>query len=108
MLNIHLRSALNFRVTFGVSSSPGQFPWVAALLYRRGSLSLPLCAAALISRTLLLTAAHCTTNLGGFTLHRARLGQIDVTGAVKSPGVEVGKLPNGFTKHTLINLHIKG
>merc|ERR1712233_279127 len=54
------RAALNFRVTFGRSASQGQYPWVAALIYTRGRLSLPLCGATLISRSHLLTLFHPT------------------------------------------------
>merc|ERR1711936_827502 len=81
------RTALNFRVTLGRSAGQGQFPWVAALIYTRGQLALPLCGATLISRSHLLTAAHCTANLGGFRLNRAKLGQTDLS---DKSGLEVG------------------
>merc|ERR1711936_238447 len=81
------RTALNFRVTLGRSAGQGQFPWVVALIYTRGQLSLPLCGATLISRSHLLTAAHCTANLGGFRLARAKLGQTDLS---DKSGLEVG------------------
>jgi len=81
------RTALNFRVTLGRSAGQGQFPWVAALIYTRGQLALPLCGATLISRSHLLTAAHCTANLGGFRLARAKLGQTDLS---DKSGVQVG------------------
>jgi len=84
------RTALNFRVTLGRSASQGQFPWVAALIYTRGQLSLPLCGATLVSRSHLLTAAHCTANLGGFRLARAKLGQTDLTDKTGRSGTEVG------------------
>ena len=79
-------------MTLGRSAGPGQYPWVTALLYTRGGVSLPLCGAALVSRSHLLTAGHCTETLGGFTLSRARLGQVDVSGPVQRPGLEVGIL----------------
>jgi len=60
---------------------------VAALIYTRGQLALPLCGATLISRSHLLTAAHCTANLGGFRLARAKLGQTDLS---DKSGLEVG------------------
>jgi len=63
---------------------------VAALIYTRGQLSLPLCGATLISRSHLLTAAHCTANLGGFRLARAKLGQTDLTDKTGGLGLEVG------------------
>merc|ERR1711971_1050287 len=78
------------RITFGSSAKSGQFPWLAALVYRnsRGS-GVPLCGAALVSTHHLLTAAHCTGTQAGFRLTSAILGQIDLAAKVSLPGLEV-------------------
>jgi len=83
------RSDLGIRVTRGRTAAGKQFPWVAALIFRRGVSTLPLCGATLISRTHLLTAAHCTFTVSGYSLDTARLGQTDIGGSVETPGVQV-------------------
>ena len=78
------------RITFGSSAKSGQFPWLAALVYRnsRGS-GVPLCGAALVSTQHLITAAHCTGAQAGFRLASAILGQTDLAAKVSLPGLEV-------------------
>ena len=78
------------RITFGSTAKSGQFPWLAALVYRntRGS-GVPLCGAALVTTQHLVTAAHCTGGQAGFRLASAILGQTDLAAKVSLPGLEV-------------------
>ena len=78
------------RITFGLTAKSGQFPWLAALIYKnaRGS-SVPLCGGALVSTHHLLTAAHCSGSQAGFSLASVILGQNDLAARVSLPGLEV-------------------
>jgi len=85
-----VRTSLRFRITLGKTALDGQFPWIAALIYKnQRGVSVPLCGGTLVSRLHVITAAHCDASQAGFSLRSVILGQTDLSSPVKLPGLEV-------------------
>lgn len=69
------------RIIGGEPTEPDEFPWTALIEYKKrdGTFGFH-CGGSLINERHVLTAAHCVTNLPhGWTVHRVRLGEWDLT-----------------------------
>ncbi|XP_058129729.1 CLIP domain-containing serine protease B4-like [Anopheles ziemanni] len=69
------------RIVGGEVTEPDEFPWTALIEYKKrdGTFGLH-CGGSLINERHVLTAAHCVTELPhGWTVHRVRLGEWDVS-----------------------------
>lgn len=74
--NCGLLAPKHERIVGGANASPGDWPWVAALMYKHDNEELSLdCGGTLISRKHVLTAAHC--QMGGKQLVEVRVGDTD-------------------------------
>jgi secreted trypsin-like serine protease len=51
---------LETKIVGGAEATPNEYPWVARIEYRSGSL---LCGGTIISENLVLTAAHCVSDM---------------------------------------------
>lgn len=75
------RRRLKGRIVGGIDSSPGEFPFIAALYYGIFGLTKPICGGALLTPDIVVTAAHCVASTSYIELNRYDLR--DSTGVVK-------------------------
>ncbi|XP_033609671.1 serine protease easter-like isoform X2 [Cryptotermes secundus] len=81
LINRNCGIGLTDRISGGQNASPGEFPWLAILLYNVSGELQYLCGGSLITDMYVLTAAHCITptiNNPSMKLVGLRLGEYDL------------------------------
>ncbi|XP_065204644.1 venom protease-like [Planococcus citri] len=73
------------KILGGYHVQSGDWPWIVALGYRRGTNTTILwqCEGTLISDTWVITAAHCVQGMGSLVLTTVRAGDLDLNDEVK-------------------------
>ncbi|XP_050544565.1 venom protease-like isoform X2 [Daktulosphaira vitifoliae] len=95
------------RIVGGVPASLGDWPWIAAIGYRdidKPSMSPKwMCGGALVSRKYVLTAAHCTVNIGKRKLSVIRLGDLNLDPEINDSSDPIDVLVDDIIHHELYN-----
>ncbi|XP_050544568.1 venom protease-like isoform X2 [Daktulosphaira vitifoliae] len=96
------------RIVGGVPASLGDWPWIVALGYRdfdKPTSSPPkwMCGGSLISHKYVVTAAHCTVNIGERELSVVRLGDLNLDPEVNDGADPINVPIDDIIHHELYN-----